>query len=81
MYYNNNENQGSAHVFRRSGTKWNRVGKINAETYAAVNDNFGAALRGPVTRRTISVGVGRKALNSSVGARRRGVCVHALESG
>ena len=64
MYYNNNENQGSAHVFRRSGTKWNRVGKINAETYAAVNDYFGGAVA--VSGERIVVGVGRKALNSSL---------------
>ena len=64
MYYNNNENQGSAHVFRRSGTKWNRVGKINAETYAAVNDYFGGTVA--VSGERIVVGVGRKALNSSL---------------
>jgi len=64
MYYNNNENQGSAHVFRRSGTKWSRVGKINAETYAAVNDNFGGAVA--VSGEHIVVGVASKKLNSSL---------------
>jgi len=60
----NNENQGSAHVFRRSGTKWSRVGKINAETYAAVNDNFGGAVA--VSGEHIVVGVASKKLNSSL---------------
>jgi len=66
MYYNNNENQGSAHVFRRSGTKWSPVGKINAETYAAVNDYFGGVVA--VSGEHIVVGVASKALNSSLGS-------------
>ena len=78
MYYNNNENQGSAHVFRRSGTKWNRVGKINAETYAAVNDYFGGTVA--VSGERIVVGVGLKALNSSLG-HAGAAYAFALESG
>jgi len=78
MYSNNNENQGSAHVFRRSGTKWNTVGKINAESNAADSDSFGGAVA--VSGEHIVVGVASKDPSSSL-QNAGAAYAFALESG